>query len=181
MWLALILACTPENAPAAAQGDTSADDTGGAPAAPRRPALCLNELMPVNLGSVVDELGRKPDWLELHNPTGFDVPLDGWTLTNDPDKPDLQALDGLSVAAGGFLLLWADAHPELGATHLRFALDGVGGSVGLRDPNGHAVLLQYGEMESDTSIARVTDCCESADCFTFTYRGSPGASNEAAP
>jgi len=142
------------------------------------PELCINELMPDDKAALILEDGSTPDWIELFNPTGADVSLKGWTLSDDHTVPDRQALSAsLVVPAGGSLLLYADGHPELGPEHLDFSLDPGGEEVALFDPQGDARVLAFGRVLEDFAVARQTDCCEGETCLGFVFRGSPGRSN----
>ena len=49
----------------------------------------INEFLANNTStSLADEDGDTPDWIELHNPDGGSVGLDGWYLTDDPANLD---------------------------------------------------------------------------------------------
>ena len=139
-------------------------------------ALCINEVMPVNVSSWW--LGDvAPDWIELFNMTGADVSLDGWEIADDryAGRYDLDA--SLVVPAGGTLLLYADDDPYAGFDHLDFALSDVGEEVVLEDPDGRVQILTYGPVVGDVSIFRLTDCCEGEGCLVTGTGGTPNASN----
>jgi hypothetical protein len=138
--------------------------------------VCINEFMASNNVTTMDESGVAEDWVELHNPGVDDVSLDGTTITDDFDEPDKHSLDGLSLPAGDFLLLWADGDEKEGAEHLSFSLDADGEALGLYSANGTALqLLEFDAQLTDVSAARTTDCGSSWD---FTESPTPGASNE---
>jgi hypothetical protein len=164
-----------------ASGSLAAEDPDGDPAATGGPLeVCINELMPANRMALRDDAGDAGDWIELHNPTGRDVPLDGWSLTDDPDAPDPHVLTGgLVLEAGGFLVLWADGAPDRGPDHLGFALSESGEAVALFAPDGTGSVVWFGPMIDDVAVERVTDCCsdEGDDCFGYVFAGTPGASN----
>lgn len=163
--------------------DTSADaDSGldsaadtGEPPAPEPLELCINEFMSENDAALADETNAYPDWIELHNPGTASVPLEGWALTDDETEPDKSPLDGLSIEAGGFLLLWADGLTT--GQHLAFDLASAEGSVALYAPDGRGSIVNYGAISADFSLARSPDCCTDAACFAPAYRGTPGESN----
>jgi hypothetical protein len=161
------------------------------PSSPGEPlALCINELVPDSEVSFVEADGQPSDWIELHNPTGVDVGLGGWSITDDSDDPHKHWLDPtLVVPAGGFLVLHADDRTELGPDHVGFSLDGEGEMVGLYAPDGNGSVLWYPAVPSDLALARVTDCCADAgdtaedtgvavSCFEYRFAGTPGATNE---
>jgi hypothetical protein len=158
---------------------TDSDTDTGASLDPNRPLeLCINEFMPANTSSVQDETSAWPDWIELHNPGDSPVVLDGWMLSDFRYEPDKYVFDaGTTLAAGGYLLLWADGLPDTGPDHLGFKLDEAGGEVTLYAPDGRGSIVTYGPMAADFSIARVPNCCTGDECLTFDFRGSPGVSN----
>lgn len=138
--------------------------------------------MPINQGSLVDEQGNTPPWIELHNPTNAAIGLSGWSLTNDLTNPSLYVLPGgLTLPAGGFLVLYADASPLFGANHLGFAIPASGGVVGLFDPKGAGSSLAYMTPKTNEAIARVPDCCVGDACLTIDLLGTPGKTNVVVP
>lgn len=136
------------------------------------PEVCINELMSQNVNSVGDDNGVPSDWIELHNPGAAAAELAGWTITRD-DHVD--ALDGLTIDAGGFLLLWADDSVEVADGHLDFNLPAEGGALTLSAPDGTATTLAFGSIEPDWSAARAYDCAE--DEWEFVWHGTPGSTN----
>ena len=52
------------------------------------PKLMINEVMARNQNFVFTDLnGAHLDWVEIYNPTGTDVPLGGYTLSDNPNRP----------------------------------------------------------------------------------------------
>lgn len=169
----LVATDTADTADTAGGAGDTADAPWSGPA-----TVCVNEFMPENDGAWVGERRDYPDWIELHNYGTAAVPLDGWSLTDDRAEPGRHVLDGgLVLEPGAFLLLSADAEADLGPTHLSFRLDELGGDVGLYTPAGDGVVVAYGEVEDDFSVARATDCCQGEDCLGFVFRGTPGSTN----
>lgn len=141
--------------------------------------VCINEFMPANTVSAHDESGLASDWIELHNPSAEDVPLDGWSMTDDPAAPRKHVFTGgLVLEAGGFLVLWADSAPDAGPSHLDFGLSDDGEAVGLYAPDGTGTVVRYGDTIDDVAVARVTDCCfETEGCLAHRFAGTPGGPN----
>jgi len=154
-------------------GDLPEDDTGTPPVA-GEVRLFINELMPANEGALEVD-GETPDWLELYNPGDADVPLAGFSLTDDLDDPQKTLLDDtLAVPAQGFLLLYADG--GTGGQHLGFKLSGDGEAVGLFFPDGsQADAVRFGAVPDNLALARFPD--GAADWHT-TASPTPGAENE---
>jgi hypothetical protein len=142
--------------------------------------IIINEFMPSNQSGVQDEAGAYPDWIELYNPGTSDVSLEGWTITDDLEKPDRHELDAsLTVPAGGFLLLFADDDEEDGANHLNFDLTAEGENIGIFDDAARpSDQLEYGAMAGDLSAARMPD---GSSNWEITDQDTPGSSNGAEP
>ena len=182
MWsLIALAACTTR--PADLTLPDSGVDTGTDSAPPpedtapfERPGwLLINEFQASNATTELDEDGLYCDWIELYN--GGDAALDlaGFTITDDLTEPDKHTIGVLSISAGGYLVLFADGEPDLGARHLDFALDADGEELGLYDPEGEALTrLVYEEHATDWAAARLPD--GSAD-WAVTDQPTPGAAN----
>src|SRR5690606_13099282 len=74
--------------------------------------LVINEVMASNVLTALDEDGFAGDWIEIFNPAGVDVSLEGYGLTTALGEP-LEAVigAGVTVPAGGYLQLWLDEQP----------------------------------------------------------------------
>ena len=138
--------------------------------------LTINELMPDNVLTVRDDRGAASPWLEIFNPTGQDLPLGGYGITDDftvPGKTILPA--GVVAPAGGHLLLWADGNASAGPAHLGVLLSHAGGSLALARPDGSFIdRLTYGAQETDISAAREPD---GSGSWINEWNVSPGAAN----
>ncbi len=142
-------------------------DTGDRSAPVPEPlAVVINELMPANGGAHRTADGRTPDWLELYNPGGVGVDLEGWSLT---DGTSSAPLDGV-LGAGAFdvVELDTDGGPRLPAE---------GGVVVLRDVDAREARLTFGATAQDFVHRRVTDGCAGAGCWGVAWGGTPGRSN----
>src|SRR3954468_6834425 len=108
----LLLACS------SASTVPSTPDAG--PPAPLR----INEPVPDNDGTLVDEDGQADDWLELYNPGPEPVELSSFPLTNVGAAP--QPLPAQTLGAGQAVVLWADNTRSQGPRHLGFKLSAKG-------------------------------------------------------
>ena len=98
----------------------------------QRPPLYINELMALNTHTLEDGDGDHDDWIELYNAGPVDVDLGGMYLSNNVGlTAQFTIPTGISIPAGGYLILWADGDGENG--HLNFKLSGAGEYVGLFD------------------------------------------------
>jgi hypothetical protein len=141
--------------------------------------IYVNELQPSNQDTYPDEGGAFADWVELYNAGSEAVNLEGYyasdSLTNSM-KHKLPA--GLSVPAGGFLILWADGDTTQIAAHLSFKLSASGEAFLIADPDG-AVLdsTSYSAVATQASWARHPD---GTGPFAWCDVPTPLASNGAA-
>ena len=138
--------------------------------------LTINELMPDNVLTVRDDRGAASPWIEIYNPTGQDIPLGGYGLTDDLTAPGKAILPaGVVAPAGGHLLLWADGNASAGPAHLGVLLSHAGGSLALARPDGSFIdRLTYGAQETDISAAREPD---GSGSWISEWNVSPGAAN----
>jgi len=119
--------------------------------------LVVNEFVASNIDGVTDPQGGTPDWVELGNTSSQDVFLDGWFISDDDANPQRHALDGLSVPADGYLVLFASGDTALGSDHLPFRLSKDGEMVVLSDGDTVVDSVTYGAQESDLALARIPD------------------------
>ncbi len=76
----------------------------------------LNEFLAANTQVHADVVDFEdyPDWIELKNTTGSPINLAGYYLSDDPLKPFKWPFPAsASIAANGFLLVWADGHDAI--------------------------------------------------------------------
>jgi hypothetical protein len=92
--------------------------------------LYLNEFMADNETTIADPQGEYEDWIELYNDSDEDVSLTDYYLTDDFSIPDKWAFPDTSIAAGGFLLIWADEDEGDPGLHASFRLNRDGEEIG---------------------------------------------------
>ena len=83
----------------------------------------ISEVMTSNKGTVPDETGEFPDWVELHNTSDEDVQIGGYGLSDDKiiaAKWTFPA--GTTIPAGGYLIVYCSGDPERGRMHTPFKL-----------------------------------------------------------
>ena len=176
-----------------ARGQTRTEPRGGAAApasvtvltvAEGGAGFVVNEVLASNDAVVADEFGEFDDWIELYNASGEARSLAGLFITDDPAEPDKFALPDTTVAAGGFILLWADDDDEdQGPLHTSFNLDAANGeSASLFQSDGEGGFelvsaIAFGPQTTDISLGRITDGGEALSRFADP---TPGASNATA-
>ncbi|MEP0842236.1 MAG: lamin tail domain-containing protein [Phycisphaerae bacterium] len=162
------------------------------PATPLPPGrLLIAELMASNSATIRDPdqtSDQYPDWIELYNDDSEPKDLGGLYLTNDPGSPTLWPIPaGVTIAAGGRLLIWADAEPEQGPTHAGFKLDKDGQTVALFAADGQTRLdgVTFGPLGTDVSWGRLPDAAETWRAFAGPFApptpGRPNADAVGAP
>ncbi len=152
-------------------------DGGVVTSDPRADVLRINEVMASNQNACLDDVGEADDWIELFNSSDSDVELTGATITDNRDKPNKKALDGLTVPAGGVLLLYADDEAGQGPLHLPFKLSAAGEEVVLFIGDAIVDEVVWTSALTDVSLARFPD--GSGD-FSLCALSTCGAVNGAA-
>jgi hypothetical protein len=127
-------------------------------------SLVINEFMAANDSYIRDPQGHYDDWIEIHNFGTDAVDIGGMYLTDDLSDtikwqiPANNPAD-TTIAAGGFLLIWADNDTSDAGLHANFKLDAAGEQIGLFDNDGVTVIdnITFGEQEMDRSYGRYPD------------------------
>jgi hypothetical protein len=94
------------------------------------PSLVINEIMASNVSTVTDEMGEYEDWIEIFNPTANTVNLTGWHLSDNPaNLAKWEFPAGHTLAAGAYLIVWADEDSSQGPMHANFKLSSTNGET----------------------------------------------------
>ncbi|MEO0471972.1 MAG: lamin tail domain-containing protein [Bacteroidota bacterium] len=112
--------------------------------------LVINEFMADNDTTLADQDGEFDDWIELHNNTNGSLSLQNLFLTDDLNVPDKWAFPDTSIAANGYLIIWADEDSMQSGLHANFRLSG----------NGESVWIGYADgtqIDVYTFTAQITD------------------------
>ena len=120
--------------------------------------LVISEVLSENDGAIAHE-GTYPDIVELHNQGGGTIDLSGISLSDSSDTPgEFMFPTGTTLAAGEFLVLFADDVNGTSGIHLGFSLSATGEGLYLFDtPARGAGLLdsiEFGPQVSGLSIGR---------------------------
>lgn len=140
--------------------------------------LRINEVMTWNTKLAVG--GSFPDMIELHNAGATAIDLAGKSLTDDPTQPRKFVFPaGTTLAAGAYLVLYADKDAALPGLRTGFALDSEGDQVRLYDaPANGGVLLDsiaFGFQVPDYSLSRTGANGETWALTTPTLGGANAA------
>jgi hypothetical protein len=144
-----------------------------------RGVLFINEFMASNQSVIADDSGDYDDWVELYNAGTGSVNLANLYLTDNLAAQKKWALPDVSVAAGGYLLIWADNEPGEGKLHAPFNLAAATGEqLGLFESSGNYMLvvdtLSFGHQSPDTSYGRIPD---GGSDWQFLSAPTPGTAN----
>lgn len=110
------------------------------------PRVFITEVMALNRRTVLDEDRHPSDWLELYNAGTEPVNLNGWHLTDSPDKLDRWTFPETRLSAGEYLLVFASGKNRSVAgkeLHTNFKLGTGGEYLALVQPDGRTIAMQY--------------------------------------
>ncbi len=120
--------------------------------------LVINEFMADNESAVTDQDGEYDDWIELYNNSSNDVLLNGYYLTDDASEPDQWIFPDTTIAAGGYLIVWADKDEDQDGLHANFKLSASGEAILLSNPSlGLIDQVNYLQQKPDTTTGRFID------------------------
>jgi hypothetical protein len=148
--------------------------------------LYINEFMAANETVIADEAGEYDDWIEIYNPGPDPIQMRDYFLTDDLTDPLAWQFPDTTLAAGGFLLVWADRDLSQGPLHADFKLNRDGELIALHrikegvvgDPGPTDIdpvdLIFFGEQATDISRGRIYN-----GDYRWAFIGdpTPGASN----
>ena len=97
---------------------------GGTPAESAGPhGVEISEVMTSNKGTVPDENGDFPDWIELHNTTGSKIDIGGFGLSDSPLGVVKWAIPaGTEIEPNGYLIIYCSGTLDGGPLHAAFKL-----------------------------------------------------------
>jgi photosystem II stability/assembly factor-like uncharacterized protein len=128
--------------------------------------LYINEILAGNDGVVTDEYGDADDYIEIYNANDFPVNLGGLYISDKLDNPTkwqipATAPDTTTIAAGGYLIIWADGQPGQGVLHVDFSLSKGGEAVALVQDIAGTLnwvdSVSFGEQTDDIAYGRLPD------------------------
>lgn len=106
----------------------------------------LNEFLASNTAGLEDEDGNKEDWIEIRNPNGFSLNLDGFYLTDDPANLTKWRFPAASAPTNGYVIVFASNKNRINSAselHTNFRLSGAGEYLALVDRDGTTILGQF--------------------------------------
>jgi len=117
----------------------------------------ISEFLASNGKGLLDKDRESSDWIELFNPTGQAIDLDGWYLTDDPNDLEKWEFPAVTISPGGYLVVFASGKDRRVAgaeLHTNFALQAGGESVVLVHPDG--VTIAHGYIDYPPQLADIS-------------------------
>jgi hypothetical protein len=129
--------------------------------------VVINEVLASNGRCLADPQGEYDDWIELYNPSDFPVDLGGMYLTDDLETPtrwQFPSDDAVAttIAAHGYLLIWADGDVTDSGLHADFKLSAEGETIALYDRDGSTLIdrISFPVQTTDISYGRIPDASD---------------------
>ena len=144
--------------------------------------LFINEFMASNVLAYGNINGDYEDWIEIYNSGASPIDLGGYYLTDNlGGSSHWQIPSGqqvkTTVSSHGFLVLFADEFPGLGADHLGFKLKSESGQIVLLGQDNATILdsITYETQFRDISYGRSPD---GSAQWMYMTNFTPGVSNK---
>ncbi len=142
--------------------------------------LVINEIMASNHVTLEDpdEPGEHPDWIEIYNGTAGLIDLGGMFLSDEMhDLTKWSFAPGMSIASGGYLIIYLDDDGTQGNVHTNYQLSRLGESIALVDVDGTTIIdkLVFDTQRDDVSYGRFPD---GSATWGFHQAATPEAANQ---
>ena len=155
----------------------SAEESSGT-VRPGESVLRINEVMPLNRSTLLDEDGEYSDWIEIVNAGDSSVNLVGFALSDNKRDPLKWEFPPHVLRAGEHLVVFASNKNKLvqgQPLHTNFKLESRGESVLLTDDQGWLLdHVEYEEMPADYSYGR---CARDPGSWQYFAEATPEAAN----
>ncbi|MBX9851223.1 MAG: lamin tail domain-containing protein [Cytophagaceae bacterium] len=136
--------------------------------------LFINEFVASNVNGITDEFGDHEDWIEIYNAGDLAVDIGGLYITDNLSNPGSYQIPTTNpslttIAAKGFLLLWADGETTEGVLHVTPKLSTGGEQIGLFQKFGTEYIvidsLTFKAQSADVSTGRYPDASVNQTLF----------------
>lgn len=112
--------------------------------------LVINEICSRNDSIAKDGYGEYSDYIEIYNPSGWDISLKDFWLSDNAGELEKMKLEDIVVPAEGYGLIWLN--------DTSVSLSGKGESVYLSSSSGRMIdSVSFPQLEADTVYARQSD------------------------
>jgi hypothetical protein len=108
--------------------------------------VVISEFMADNSGTISDQDGASPDWIEIHNDSAVPVNLASWHLTDSSADLTRWTFPATNLPAGGYLIVFASGKNRAAAgaeLHTNFQLGNGGSYLALVQPDGVTVAHEF--------------------------------------
>lgn len=120
--------------------------------------VAINEFLASNDTTVTDQDGEYDDWVELYNSGDTSFDLTGCFLSDEAANPTRWQFPDTVIAAGQFLIVWADGDLEQTGLHTDFRLSASGEELLLSDSAAQPLdFVNFGPQSADISSGRYPD------------------------
>jgi hypothetical protein len=121
------------------------------------PDVVINELMPVNSYTVMDQNNEFDDWVELYNNSSSKVDLSNYYLSDSrKNLTKWKFPEGTSIESKSFLIVWTDGDTIQVGLHANFKLSSGGEKFFLVNPDKKILdEVDYDEKTTEVSFSRV--------------------------
>lgn len=121
----------------------------------------INEIMSSNGTTIADEDGDYPDWVELYNDGNTSVNLDGYTLSDSYEEPQMWRFPDMLIEPDQYLIVWAsgkDRTNPASSLHTNFRIAAEGEEILLGDASGRIIdVFSPMSIPRDYSAGRVDE------------------------
>ncbi len=134
--------------------------------------------MSKNESSIQDLDGDFSDWIEIYNPSGIEVNVEGYYLTDDDENLAKWQFPSAIIPAGGHLLIYASEKDLTVGTelHTNFKISQSGEFIVLSNAQAEVIsTIPPIWLESDHSYSRISD---GSDQLVSTESSTPGDAND---
>ena len=119
--------------------------------------VVISEVQTANRSGITNMAGQLCDWIELHNPTDSPAVLNGYYLSDNPEKPMKWRITSLTIPAGGYEVICC-TDQEDATFEAPFGLSKNGCTLVLTGPVGTKITeLSVPALQADTAWALQSD------------------------
>lgn len=136
--------------------------------------LYINEILPSNTKSIMDDDLEYSDYIEIYNNTGVDINLEGYHLSDRVYKSDKWTFPSVVIKNNSYLVVYASGKDRCvdSVCHTNFKLNSSGEVVILTDNVGNILSkVSYGKIENDISYGY------KVDGYYYFLKPTPGGNN----
>lgn len=136
--------------------------------------LVINEFMASNGTTAADKDDEYDDWIELYNNSSESIDLEGYYLSDDESELTKWTFPwGTTIAAGGFIIVWADKDEEQEGLHADFKLSTSEESVYLTNSSGTIIdQISYTGQTEDISYGRFPNGTGNFETMPPTFKAT---------